>query len=318
MKQNLPISVLRCGIAALLLLLNQAAHSQLSEAMPSVEVGITVGPSNFLGDLGGNVGRGTRFLKDNNFQTTKMTVGGYVSYQPREWIGVRAAINYGSLEGDDAIIKGKGGLEEYRKIRNSNFRSKLFEALIMAEIYPTVFFEYDQFDVYHKLRPYLTFGVGMFKFNPKGLDDATGQWVELQPLHTEGQGFPEYPGRQPYKLTEMNIPMGIGIKYFINDRMSLSFELIHRQTSTDYIDDVSTNYIDPTLFYQYLPPAQAQVAERMANKTGTPLSRVFDAGDKRGNPKLNDSYYSAGFKLGMRLGGGSSRWNNSTRCPVAF
>lgn len=318
MKQSLLTSVLRCSVAASLLLLNLSTYSQLSESTSFSEAGITVGPSNFLGDLGGNMGKGTRFLKDNNFQMTKMTVGGYFSYHPSEWLGFRAALNYGSLEGDDAIIKGKGGFEEYRKIRNSNFRSKLFEGLLMAEFYPTVFFEYDPYDVFHKLRPYAVLGVGFFKFNPQGQDPVTGGWVNLKPLHTEGQGFPEFPDRQEYKLTELNIPMGVGIKYHVNETVSLSFEIIHRQTFTDYIDDVSTRYIDPSLFYQYLPPAQAQVAERMANKTGTPLSRVFDAGDKRGNPNLNDSYYSAGIKLGIRLGGGGSRWNNSTRCPVSF
>ena len=32
------------------------------------EAGINVGPSFFLGDLGGNAGKGTRFIKDLNFK----------------------------------------------------------------------------------------------------------------------------------------------------------------------------------------------------------------------------------------------------------
>src|SRR5574343_62061 len=118
------------------------------------EAGITVAPSNFLGDLGGNIGRGTTFLKDNNFQLTKMMFGGFFAYHPSEWLGFRVAVNIGTLEGDDAIIKGKGGLEEARRIRNSNFKSSLKEAFVAAEIYPTVFLEYDQQDVFHKIRPY--------------------------------------------------------------------------------------------------------------------------------------------------------------------
>jgi hypothetical protein len=132
-------------------------------------------------------------------------------------------------------------------------------------------------------------------------------------LHTEGQGFAEHPDRKEYKLTQMNLPLGIGVKYFLSETVNLSFEIIHRKTFTDYIDDVSSNYIDPALFNTYLPAAQAQLATRMANKS----AGRFGAGEKRGTPSNNDAYYSAGFKLGVRLGG-NSRYGNSTSCPIRF
>jgi hypothetical protein len=229
--------------------------------------------------------------------------------------------SYGTLEGDDAIIKPKGGLEEARKVRNSNFRSKLLEGLLMAEIYPTVFLEYDQTDIFRKLRPYVVIGIGAFKFNPQGTDPLNGQWVNLQPLHTEGQGFAEYPDRKDYKLTQMNVPMGAGVKYFLSESVNLSLEIVHRKTFTDYIDDVSTTYVDPALFYYYMPIPQAQLAERMANKTGDQLGNntVYFPGDKRGTPTNKDSYYSVQVKLGFRLGSNSdNRWRNSTSCPIRF
>jgi hypothetical protein len=294
------------------------SFGQYGEQTSFWEAGITVGPSNFLGDLGGNYGKGTTFIKDNNIQMTKLTFGGFLSYHPSEWLGFRLALNFGSLEGDDAIINGKGSWEEYRKIRNSNFKSSLSEALLVAEIYPTVFFEYEPTDIFHKLRPYGVIGIGAFHFNPKGTDPLTGEWVELKPLRTEGQGMAEYPDRKEYKLTQMNVPMGIGVKYFVSETVNLSLEILHRTTFTDYIDDVSTKYIDEALFYQYLPLPQAQLAERMANKSGTALSRTYHAGQIRGTPKNNDAYYSVGFKLGIRLGSGDSRWNNSTLCPIRF
>ena len=317
MKQNLHTSVWKCFVLALLLSISSASYSQYTENPSYFEAGVTVGPSNFLGDLGGNTGKGTRFLKDNNFPMTKLTFGGFISYHPLDWLAFRLAVNVGSLEGDDAVIKGKGSWEEYRKIRNSNFRSPLYEGLLMAEIYPTVFLEFDPSDMFQKFRPYATIGVGAFHFNPQGTDPLTGDWVDLKPLRTEGQGFAEFPGRKEYSLTQVNIPMGIGIKYLLNENINISMEVIHRNTFTDYIDDVSTRYIDPALFYANMPVAQAQLAERMANKTGTPLSRVYSAGQIRGTPQNNDSYYSIGFKLGLRLGGGN-RWGNSTNCPIRF
>jgi hypothetical protein len=313
MKQNLPRSVWKYCALSLFSLFSIASFGQSTENASHLEAGITVGPSNFLGDLGGNMGRGTPFLKDNNFPMTKLTFGGFVSYHPNELLAFRFALNFGSLEGDDAIIKSKGGLEEARKNRNSNFRSKFKEALLLAEIYPTVFIEGDPTDNYRKFRPYVAAGIGAFHYNPEGFDPVSNQWVLLQPLHTEGQGFAEFPDRKPYKLTQMNIPLGIGVKYFLSDNVNLSFEIIHRKTFTDYIDDVSTNYIDPSLFYTNLPGNQAALAERMANKS----NGIYDAGMKRGTPTNNDAYYSAGFKLGVRLGN-NSRWGNSTNCPIRF
>jgi hypothetical protein len=192
----------------------------------------------------------------------------------------------------------------------------LFETFVAGELYPTVFIEEDPSDVFHKLRPYGVIGVGVFHFNPMGQDPATGEWVYLKPLHTEGEGFKEYPDRKEYSLWQLNIPMGVGIKYWFSDNFSLGLEVIHRKTFTDYIDDVSTNYIDPQLFYNNLPTSQAALAERMADKRNIGgVGSTPTIGDKRGDPKHNDSYYSFGLKLGWRLGGGNS-WGNSTRCPV--
>jgi len=318
MKQSLHASVWTWCVSALFLL-PVPSIAQNTEQTSHFEFGITVGPSNFLGDLGGTMGKGRPFLKDNNIPMTKLTLGAFVSYHPTEWLGFRLAINKGNLEGDDAIINGKGGYEEYRKIRNSNFRSKFTEAFIIGELYPTIFTESDPTDLFRKFRPYGVLGVGLYNFNPQGTDPLTGEWVDLKPLHTEGQGFPEYPDRPEYKTTQMNIPMGFGVKYYLSERVNLSFEIIHRKTFTDYIDDVSKDYVDPALFYQYLPLADAQLAERMANKTGNSTTRVFNAGDKRGTPTNMDAYYTAGFKLGFLLGSSSSdRSMRSMSCPVRF
>jgi hypothetical protein len=281
------------------------------------EAGLTMGPSNFLGDLGGNAGIGRKGLKDNNFPLTKFNFGIWLNYQPSEWLAFRLNLSMGRLEGDDAIIKGKGGMEEARKVRNSNFKSPLQEAFIAAEIYPTVFFEYEPTDIYHKLRPYGLVGVGVFHFKPQGTDPLTRQWVDLQPLHTEGQGFPEFPDRKPYKLIQLNVPVGVGVKYFLNDNMHVGLEIIHRTTFTDYIDDVSTTYIDPNLFYTNLPLAEAQMAERLANKSGLVTTNSYGPGDKRGTATNNDAYYTFQVRFGFRLGS-TDRWNNSTRCPVRF
>src|SRR5688500_6764677 len=124
MKQHLRFSVgKRWALSLAVLCGSLPSFSQYGDKTSSWEIGVTLGPSNFLGDLGGNAGKGTAFIKDNNFPMTNLTYGLYVTYQPTEWLGIRLAGNLGKLEGDDAIIKGKGGYEEARKNRNQNFQS---------------------------------------------------------------------------------------------------------------------------------------------------------------------------------------------------
>ena len=316
MKQFLH-SVGRCS---LLLLVSActciSSFGQYTESSSVFEAGISVGPTNLLSDLGGNAGKGTKFIKDNNFPATKLIFGAYLSYQPNEWLGFRLALNRGTLTGDDALIKGKGGLEEARKNRNSDVRSRITEGMLLAEVYPTVFLEGDPNDVVGRLRPYAVAGIGFFHFKPQGTDPLTKEWVDLQPLHTEGQGFAEFPGRKEYKLTAFQYTLGAGAKYFFSEKVNLSLELLHRTTNTDYLDDVSTTYIAPASFYAHMSLAQAALAERMANKSGT-VAAPYKPGEKRGTSTNNDAFFSINLKLGFRLGRGGNDYS-STRCPVHF
>ena len=45
--------------------------------------------------------------------------------------------------------------------------------------------------------------------------------------------------------------MGFGFKYYLKENMYVGIEVLHRKLFTDYIDDVSTGYIDPD-YFQYL------------------------------------------------------------------
>src|SRR6185437_14124189 len=122
------------------------------------EIGITVGPMVFLGDLGGHAGKGTTFIKDYNMNTTKLAIGAFYAAYPAQYLGFRLSLNYGNIEGSDADIKPNGGDEETRLGRNLNFRSTILEGTVMAEVYPTVLLEEDPDDVAGRLRPYGVIG----------------------------------------------------------------------------------------------------------------------------------------------------------------
>lgn len=296
------------------------AGAQLSGG-PYWEAGVTAGPIVFMGDLGGNYGQGTTFLKDYNLPVTRVTVGAYATYYPQEWLGVRFMINHGELYGNDALIKATSGDAVTRKDRNLDFRTQLNEALVIAEIDPTVFLEDQPEDRQGRIRPYGLLGLGLFHFNPQGTytEPSSGDvvWVDLRALHTEGEGFPEYPDRKMYSLIQPNIPMGFGAKYFFSDNVNISAEVLHRKTFTYYIDDVSTTYIDPLLFYKYLPASQAAIAAAVSNKSVDGYDTPgYEPGDKRGDHTQYNAYFSFNLKVSIRLGGDGDRWRNSTHCPL--
>jgi hypothetical protein len=313
MKKKLHFIGDKCVLFLLVILFSQNSYSQ--NGLGQIDGGVFITPSNFLGDLGGNSGEGKSFIKDNNLSMTRLIIGAHVTVHPKDYLGIRLAFNYGNIAGDDAVIESKGGMEEARKVRNLNFKSRINEAYIAAEFYPTVFLEADPSETFHKIRPYGIAGVGVFSFNPQGQDPLTGDWVYLHRLHTEGQGFAEHPERADYKLVQMNVPFGAGLKYFAGEGVSIAVEILHRKTFTDYIDDVSTTYIDNDLFYKYLPLNDAIIANRIYDKSAAAANR--NTGEKRGTSKNMDAYYTAGIKLSFRLGGnGSSSYLNSARCPV--
>jgi hypothetical protein len=290
------------------------------------EIGLNIGPMNFLGDLGGNRGIGTLGLKDNNIPLTNIMGGLSVAYYPKEWWGARLAFNIGQMQGDDRIIKDNGGLELARKYRNNTFRSPLYEGYIGLELLPTVYLSMRNGNGIPRFRPYLVAGIGLFAFNPQGLytKDGNESWVDLKPLRLEGQGMSET-GVSEYDLWSYCIPMGIGIKYDITERLTFGIEIIHRVTGTDYIDDVSRKFIDPALFDKYLTPEQAEIAKYMSNPSsyfpGFPGYTPYRPGKKRGNPEWNDAYFSSTFRFTWKLGDIYSDWfknKRSLRCPAFF
>lgn len=298
----------------------KAAAQSLSAGNGQYEISVGMGPMFFLGDLGGSAGIGKGFVKDLDFPMTKFGFALYGSYYPAEWLGLRVALNQGTLSASDAEAPNKGGAEVDRLLRNLSFKSSVTEIYAAAEIYPTVFIE--QYDgLMGKFRPYGVIGVGAFRFNPKA-QDVNGEWVALKPLRTEGQGMAEYPDRKEYKLVQAHIPMGIGFKYYLKENMYVGMEVLHRQTFTDYIDDVSTGYIDPVHFSNYLSAADAAVARRLYYR-GTYQSAVTNPGNiqtfQRGDPKDKDAFFSTFLRAGWRLNSAGDKMSRrQMRCPVFY
>ena len=92
MKPALHRLFVKCLVLALFLNLRTAANAQHillgNSQKVSVEAGLNFGPTFFLGDLGGNRGKGTYFVKDINLELTKMMKGAFVSIYPLSLIHI--------------------------------------------------------------------------------------------------------------------------------------------------------------------------------------------------------------------------------------
>lgn len=270
------------------------------------EAGLSAGPMNSLTDIGGTPGYGQRGPKDLNIKSTTLFGSIYAVAFYKYFLGLRAEGTIGRVQSNDSLLKGIATSNKAigRYTRNLSFRSPIYEFSLTAEIHPIEFLNLlDPSKSPPVFSPYLIGGIGFFHFNPQA--NLNGQWIDLRPLHTEGEGFAEYPGRKEYKLNQINIPMGVGILYELSPKFNLRLEYINRKLFTDYLDDVHSTYIDPALFSKYLTGNNLTYALLLNNrrKPGVPDPiTTARPGGKRGDSFNNDSYFTINVKVGFVFG----------------
>lgn len=217
-------------------------------------VGISLNALNYYGDL---APKPSRFSTDISF--TKPAIGITFGHRFGPRYSLLASFMYGTLKGSDAESADKSDAENgvFRYNRNLSFRNRIKELSVVANI--DLFDNMATYISRVKWTPYVFAGVAVFHHNPQAQAPATdlsgnplpeaGKWVNLQPLGTEGQ-YSELQdgdvnkGIKPYKLIQIAIPIGLGARFRVNEVMDFSFELGFRYLFTDYIDDVSKNYVD--------------------------------------------------------------------------
>ncbi len=266
------------------------------------ELGASVGAMNCLTDIGGNKGIGKNLVKDINLGNTYLAESIYLSATYQYMFALRLEATFGQVSADDKVLAKVAPSTLGRYERNLNFKSKITDFMLGLEIHPLYIFNNNKEDKDPPIcSPYVLAGVGFFSFNPQ--TTLAGKTVDLQPLSTEGQGFAEYPNRKPYKLTQVNFPLGVGIKYDLSSTLNVKAEFVYRKLTTDYLDDLSTEYIDPTLYANYFTGAKLTNALLLNDRQYelTP-SHITNVGDGRGNAKNNDGYFTLNLKIGYTFG----------------
>jgi hypothetical protein len=221
-------------------------------------LGLSFNALNYYGDL---APKPSQFSTDISF--TKPAIGLSFSHRFGPRYSVSGSFMYGTLSGADnqsadAADKDNG---MFRYQRNLSFRNRIKELSVVASIdlFPNTLTHISRV----RWTPYGFLGIAGLLHNPQALAPATdlngnplpeaGQWVDLQPLGTEGQHAVLAEGDinsgiKSYKKLQVAIPFGIGARFRLNDVLDLSAELGFRYLFTDYIDDVSQNYVDLGVF----------------------------------------------------------------------
>ena len=238
----------------------------------TAEVGLLGGLSYYLGDLNPGI----------HFLGSRPAWGAVARVNlDNRWVA-RASFTRARVKGDDSM----GNTNDQRGLK---FESRITDIALTAEFN---FFDYFTGSRKNVMAPYIFGGIGMVIFDPR----ADG--VSLRSMGTEGQNV-GFDGRKPYSRVAFTIPFGLGLKYSLSRRLAFSAEWGMRKTFTDYLDDVSTIYVDRNLLAQKKGQAAVNFAYRgdeLANGDPYPVE-----GTKRGNPANDDWYYVAGISMRFRI-----------------
>lgn len=213
------------------------------------EIGLTLGVNAYNGDVD--------IAAKNVSSTLRLGVGLVGKYRLSNSLLLRGHVITGSLAASE-----KNHPETWRQVRGLAFQTKMTELAGLLEW---------EFIQKNRTTLFAFGGVGATFFNPKT----------------------DYNEPNPYILTDINadakanfskvtaaIPLGLGVKYSLNNNFNLSFEIGVRKVFTDYLDGVS----------------------------------------KIANPNKNDVYLFSGLTLTKAFGGGKKAANRffqkgSSDCP---
>jgi hypothetical protein len=224
-----------------------------------------VGGMYYLGDL-----KETAFP---DFKTVKLAINAGVHYDINTRWGVQLNYLHGSLTGDDSRSSNTS-----MQLRDLKFYTKIDEI--------TLRFTFNILrEKVGRVVPYLTVGGGVFHYNPLRFG------VALQPLGTEGQYAAGGGYAKAYSLWQPVIPAGLGVRYRFHCNWGVKLEAVYHVIFTDYLDDVSTDYLAPDILAT--SPHGSETVYYSDPSGGLAQTQR----DTRGNPAQKDSYIDVCLSL---------------------
>ncbi|MEM9672140.1 MAG: DUF6089 family protein [Cyclobacteriaceae bacterium] len=217
-----------------------------ANAKQYITLGVSLNALNYFGDIApqsGAVSTDISFTRPGIGITTDVRFGKSLS--------ARLGFMWGQLSSSDYEVADPNNRDDiYRYARNLQFRNNIKDLSLVAvyDIFPNPY----TVSLRQSFTPYVLAGISVFHHSPRGLvpsqallypnDTLTaeqipqsGEWVALRPLQTEGRS---------YGSIAFSVPVGAGVRFRINQLIDIEAEVSYRFLFTDYLDDVSTNYVD--------------------------------------------------------------------------
>jgi hypothetical protein len=217
------------------------------------------------------------------FEDIRPAFGAFARINLGRAVALRPSISIAQVTADDA--------NHGREDRGLSFRSRITELALIGEL--------NLFKIgasrNRGIMPYVFGGGAVFLFNPE--TEFDGDFVELQPLGTEGQGAPNYPA--PYQLTQVAVPFGLGVKFMLNESVTIGLEFGARKLFTDFLDDVS----DTEVNYFDVLENNGELAAQLSNPT---LNEPEENTTYSRGGQYDDWYYIGGLSFSFRLNGSGS------------
>lgn len=306
-----------------ILVLSFSFLTSLSYGQYRWEIGAKAGVGNYLGDIGGYEKERRDGPVDMRFEQTNWTLGVYTRYKISPLITIKGEFNAARFRGSDHL---SDNIE--RSARNLSFRNMVLELGVRPEI--TIFRDNDVAGrgYYNpQFRLYAFIGITGIYHNPQGSMDGAN-WVNLKDFKTEGQN-------QAYSNFTLAIPAGLGLYFTHKKAHRFGWEIGWRTTFTDYLDDVSDRYGDPSEMseeaaaysnrssLELIHNLNAQAASNGQDPVGPESFEISSTtgenihgqvkndqgvygGQKRGDPTRNDSYILTQFSYGYLIKGKSN------------
>ncbi len=203
----------------------------------------------------------------------------------KPWLDISGRFVFGTISGSDQTSYNYN----YRN-RNLSFKSNIYEFSLNSGININQLF-WKSLNKYN-LNLFITGGIALFHYNPKTL--LNERWVALHPVGTEGQNMERYK-ENSYTLNQLSIPFGLIVEFDLYRNYKMGLELSPRITFTDYLDDVSSIYINR----DEMLASGNELGALLSNRQGELLDQSVnvETGTKRGDNNKMDWYSFLSFYI---------------------
>jgi hypothetical protein len=247
------------------------------------EFGFGFGAAHYFGDL------------NNNSSLNRMKPAATLFFRKNlgNYIAARVSATFAQLGYADKY-------NSYNKVfqnRNLSFNTNVWEFAVQGDFN---FFRFMPGEPGFGFTPYVTLGVGAFSYDPYAYMNGNKYYFRQLTIGTEGQNSPLYPERKMYGTTAISVPFGGGLKFNIANRFNISFEVAHRFTSTDYLDDVSKTYVDPTAF-PVNPGGGPSVSQLLSDRAYEVGGVLATPGMQRGTSRQKDQFVTGMVLVSFNL-----------------